>query len=196
MMLIYRCSQKPTDLALKKVFDMCVDLKLVDRIQLLYDIWCRYGVHLKERYQRNFKMSFPAFAEVMGSVGVWHIYGHVFECFGRYSNLYSRHTGIIDGEILESLWSILNEILESCRGMSLAHREEVISLFQSHSNLRKTLDMGMQGLPLRLPCLTVRYSYNAGEEVRQVHRRAQGASEAAGQAIGVRNPGEPEGMGK
>lgn len=87
-------------------------------------------------------MSWPEFAEVMGGVGVWHIYGHVFECYGRWSNLYARRCGIVDGEILETLWSILNSILESCRGMSLANREEVISMFQSDSNLKKTLSMG------------------------------------------------------
>ena len=85
----------------------------------------------------------------MGGVGVWHIFGHVAECYGRYSTLYSRHTGIVDGEILETLWSILNAILESCRGMSLAHREEVINLFQSDSNLKKTLKMGQRDCPFR-----------------------------------------------
>ena len=134
--------QKPADLALNCVYDLYVDVELVRRIQLLYDIWCRYGIHLRERFSKNTNLSWPDFAEVMGSVGVWHIYGHIFECYGRYSTLYSRHTGIIDGEILETLWAILNSILESCRGMSLAHREEVISLFQSDINLRKTLDMG------------------------------------------------------
>ena len=87
-------------------------------------------------------MKFPKFTEIMGGVGVWHIYGHISECYGRWSNLYARRTGIVDGEILETLWSILNSILESCRGRSLANREEVISLFQSDSNLRKTLNMG------------------------------------------------------
>ena len=49
---------------------MCVDLKLVDRIQLLYDIWCRYGLHLKERFERTAGMKFPKFTEIMGGVGV------------------------------------------------------------------------------------------------------------------------------
>lgn len=97
-------------------------------------------------------MSWPKFAEVMGSVGVWHIYGHVFQCYGRYSNQYARHTGIVDGEILETLWSLLNDILQSCRGMSLASREEVISMFQSDINLRKTLNMGKYSLVFEYTC--------------------------------------------
>ena len=87
-------------------------------------------------------MCWPEFAELMGGVGVWHIYGHVFECYGRWSTTYHRHCGIVDGEILETLWSILNQIMESCRGMSLASREEVISLYQSDSNFRKVINMG------------------------------------------------------
>ena len=87
-------------------------------------------------------MCWPEFAELMGGVGVWHIYGHIFECYGRWSTLYHRQCGIVDGEILETLWSILNQILESCRGMSLASREEVISLYESDSNFRKIIGMG------------------------------------------------------
>ena len=137
---------------MNNVFKLNVDVELVDRLQLLYDIWCRYGVHLRERFKRSPNMDFPEFAEVLGSVGVWHIYGHIFECYGRWSNLYARRTGIVDGEILETLWSILNDILESCCGMSLAHREEVINLFQSDSNLKKTLAMGK---PSYLLCRTL-----------------------------------------
>lgn len=125
-----------------------------DRIQLLYDIWCRYGIHLRERFNRSPNVTWPEFVEVMGGVGVWHIYGHVFECFGRYSNLYARRCGIVDGEILETLWSVLNIILDSCRGMSLANREEVISMFESDSNFRKTLKMG-ECVHLRLSAVLI-----------------------------------------
>ncbi|VDB96079.1 unnamed protein product [Peniophora sp. CBMAI 1063] len=131
----------PADVALNNTFKLNTDVELVDRLQLFYDIWCRYGIHLKERFNRSPNMTWPQFREVLGSVGVWHIYGHVFECYGRWSNLYSRQTGIVDGEILETLWSVLNQILQSCRGMSLANREEVISMFESDSNHRKNLAM-------------------------------------------------------
>ncbi|VDC00896.1 unnamed protein product [Peniophora sp. CBMAI 1063] len=57
------------------------------------------------------------------------------------SNLYARRTGIVDGEILETLWSVLNQILEFCWGMSLANREEVITMFESDSNHHKNLAM-------------------------------------------------------
>ncbi|VDC03130.1 unnamed protein product [Peniophora sp. CBMAI 1063] len=134
-------ASEPTDIALDNTLCLHTDLSISERLQLLYDIWCRYGIHLKECFEQNKHLTWPQFSEVLGSVGVWHIYGHVFECVGCYSMLYSRHTGIVDGEILETLWSILNGILESCRGMSLASRKEVISMFQSDSNHRKNLKM-------------------------------------------------------
>lgn len=78
----------------------------------------------------------------MLGVGVWHIYGHVLECFSRFSPLYAYRCGIVDGEIVETLWSILNHILGSCRGMSLAHREETLNFKMSDMNWKKIVKSG------------------------------------------------------
>lgn len=107
-------SQKPTDRALNNAFRIYILIALISRIQFFYDIWCQYGAHLRDRFARNTDLSWPAFTEVIGAVGVWHIFGHIHECMGRFSSLYARHTGIADGEILETLWAMLNKILESC----------------------------------------------------------------------------------
>ena len=141
------CSSGPADLALNNAFRLNILIELIKRLQILYDIWCRYGIHLRERFKDSINLDWPDFAEMMGGVGVWHIYGHIMECYGRWSTIYARHFGIVDGEILETLWSILNQILESCRGMSLANREEVISLYESDSNLRKIVNMGKYLFP-------------------------------------------------
>ncbi|VDC02771.1 unnamed protein product [Peniophora sp. CBMAI 1063] len=74
-------------------------------------------------------------------VGVWHIYGHALDCFRRFSPSYSPRAGIVDGEILETLWSLLNGILQSCRGMSLAAREEKINMHMNDINYRKIVEM-------------------------------------------------------
>ncbi len=52
-------------------------------------------------------------------------------------------SGIVDGEILESLWSLLNRISRSCRGMTTAHRAEVIDDHMGDSNWKKTINMGL-----------------------------------------------------
>lgn len=106
-------------------------------------------------------------------MGVWHIYGHVLECFSRFSPLYAYRCGIVDGEIVETLWSILNNILGSCRGMSLAHREETINFKISDMNSKKIVK---SGLPHRLKFIRqvahVRLSRRPGQEGQEIHHSA------------------------
>lgn len=133
-------SQDPVDKSLHSAFRHTIT-EQITRAQLLYDIWCRYGIHLKKRFQHS-GLDWPKFRELLQGVGVWHIYGHVFECFRRFSPAYSPRSGIVDGEILETLWSLLNGILESCRGMSLAARQEKINMHMNDINYRKIIEMG------------------------------------------------------
>ncbi|VDB91414.1 unnamed protein product [Peniophora sp. CBMAI 1063] len=131
--------QHPVDKSLDSAFQHTITDQIT-RVQLLYDIWCRYGVHVKERF-RHSGLNWPKFREVLQGVGVWHIYGHVFECLRRFSPSYSPRSGIVDGEILETLWSLLNAVLQSCRGMSLAAREEKINMHMNDINYRKIVGM-------------------------------------------------------
>jgi Kyakuja-Dileera-Zisupton transposase len=48
---------------------------------------------------------------------------------------------MIDGEILETLWSILNSISPSMRTASLAHRSEVLDDHMNDSNWKKTVSI-------------------------------------------------------
>ncbi|KAH9176147.1 hypothetical protein EDB89DRAFT_2065932 [Lactarius sanguifluus] len=43
----------------------------------------------------------------------------------------------VDGEIIETLWAPLNNISQSIRRMSLAHRQEVLDAHMNHSNWKK-----------------------------------------------------------
>ncbi|VDC00266.1 unnamed protein product [Peniophora sp. CBMAI 1063] len=129
----------PVDLSLSTAFEHTIT-KQIRRVQLLYDIWCRYGVHLRKRFQYS-GLEWPEFRELLQGVGVWHIYGHVFECYRRFAPIYSPRAGIVDGEILETLWALLNSILQSCRGMSLAAREEKINMHMNDVNHGKIIRM-------------------------------------------------------
>ena len=51
-------------------------------------------------------------------------------------------SGIVAGEILESLWSTLNTITPSTRTATLAHRAEVIDDHATDPNHKKALAMG------------------------------------------------------
>ncbi|VDB96059.1 unnamed protein product [Peniophora sp. CBMAI 1063] len=128
-------TQIPVDYSLNNAFRVC-DFSKIRRLQILYDINCQYSVHLEERFKAA-GYSWPHLQHLLLGVGVWHIYGHILECFSRFSPLYAYRCGVVDGEIVETLWSVLNEILGSCRGMSLAHREEVINFKVRDMNWKK-----------------------------------------------------------
>lgn len=49
---------------------------------------------------------------------------------------------MIDGEILETLWSVLNDISRSTRTATLAHRMEVLDDHMGDSNWKKIIGTG------------------------------------------------------
>ncbi|KAI0276987.1 hypothetical protein BC826DRAFT_928106, partial [Russula brevipes] len=112
----------------------------VPRLLLLYDIMCQWGVHMKRRFDIN-GLSMPNVKELLRGVGIWHVYAHVNRCFGRYAPIYLKNVGLVDGEILETLWSLLNQVSESCQTMSLANREETINFHMNDINRKKNLEM-------------------------------------------------------
>ena len=112
----------------------------VPRLLLLYDIMCQWGVHMKQRFALN-GLSMPNVNELLRGVGIWHVYAHVNRCFGRYAPIYLKNVGLVDGEILETLWSLLNQVSESCQTMSLASREETINFHMNDINRKKNMEM-------------------------------------------------------
>jgi hypothetical protein len=105
----------------------------VPRVLLLYDIMCQWGVHMKKCFALN-GLSMPNVDELLWGVGIWHVYAHINRCFGRYAPIYLKDVGLVDGEILETLWSLLNQVSESCQTMSLASREETINFHMNDIN--------------------------------------------------------------
>ena len=47
------------------------------------------------------------------AIGMFHVHGHQDSCFFRYATSFIKGVGMVDGEILETLWSILNRISPS-----------------------------------------------------------------------------------
>ncbi|KAI0277315.1 hypothetical protein BC826DRAFT_976643, partial [Russula brevipes] len=94
----------------------------IPRLLLLYDIMCQWGIHAKQRFALN-GLSMPKVNEILRGVGIWH------------------HIGLVDGEILETLWSLLNQVSESCQTMSLASREETINFHMNDINRKKNMEM-------------------------------------------------------
>ena len=107
---------------------------------LLYDIVCHYFIHFYERVGELL----PAGLQVDRGIGLFHVHGHKDECFFRYSPFFIPGTGVVSGEILESLWAGMNTITPAMRTATLAHRAEMMDDHACDSNHKKLLGMGMK----------------------------------------------------
>jgi hypothetical protein len=108
----------------------------------IYDISCQYYLHLLERIDRNPCLSIPEHIELLHAIGLFHIHGHKNECLYRFATNYVPGAGVVDGEILETLWSVLNTFSAGTRTASLAHRTEILDDHINDSNWKKMLQIG------------------------------------------------------
>ena len=115
------------------------------KVLLLYDIWCQYSVHLHRRVEKNpfLKDIWRHDLEIDGGIGLFHVHGHREECLYRFATYYIPGASVVDGEVLETLWSILNQISRSTRSATLAHRAEILDDHMNDNNWKKLLNMGM-----------------------------------------------------
>jgi hypothetical protein len=86
--------------------------------------------------------------EITGAVGKWHLATHIAECFPKFTLNFVEGAGQVEGEILETLWSGLDEITGLAQAMSIAHHQEVIDEYMNDSNWRKLLRSGNSQIPL------------------------------------------------
>ncbi|KAF8261851.1 hypothetical protein EI94DRAFT_1604708 [Lactarius quietus] len=108
---------------------------------VMYDIMYQYGVHLSNRVEKSPELSIANSLELRTGIGLFHIHGHQDSCLPHFSPSYITGAKQVDGEIIETLWAPLNNISRSIRGMSLAHRQEVLDAHMNHSNWKKMVHM-------------------------------------------------------
>ncbi|KIK72103.1 hypothetical protein PAXRUDRAFT_22396 [Paxillus rubicundulus Ve08.2h10] len=113
----------------------------VHRVLSFYDINCQYMKNLWKRLTGNVFINIPAELPIVPSIGIWHVHGHQMECHARYAPSFIPGAGHVDGEIIEMLWSILNIISPSARGMSFPHRQELLDYQMNDSNFQKMIRM-------------------------------------------------------
>jgi hypothetical protein len=106
-------------------------------VSLIYDIICQYFIHLRDRIGHLL----PDGLEIDRAIGLFHVHDHKEECFHRFASSFIPGSGVVAGEILESLWATLNTITPSTRTATLAHRAEIIDDHASDSNHKKMLAM-------------------------------------------------------
>jgi hypothetical protein len=109
----------------------------------MYDIMCQYCINFKDRVSKSPELSLSNSLELRTGIGLFHIHGHQDSCLPRYSPSFIPGAKQVDREIIETLWAPLNNISRSLRGMSLAHRQEVLDAHMNHSNWKKLVRTGM-----------------------------------------------------
>ena len=107
------------------------------RVVTFYDINCQYSKNLICWLEANNFISLPCRLSIQPSIGLWHVHGHKAECFTWYAPNFISGVGRVDGEIMETLWSSLNIISPSARGMATPHRQELLDFQMNDSNFLK-----------------------------------------------------------
>jgi hypothetical protein len=109
---------------------------------LVYNVICQWSKHFRERVAKCPKLTLPKGLSLSFGIGDFHLHGHIQECFSRFFLGYIEGAGIVDGEIVETLWASLNNIAPSTRNASLAHRAEVLNDHMNYSNWKKLTNIG------------------------------------------------------
>ena len=105
---------------------------------------CQYWKHFKRRIKEmpDF-LSLPSGLKIKHGIGLFHVHGHVKECFARYAPTFIQGAGMIDGEVVETLWNPLNHTSSSARAMTWYHRQEYLDAHMGDSNWLKMVGIGM-----------------------------------------------------
>lgn len=112
------------------------------RVILYYDIICQFWKNFWKRFKGNPYLHYPDDVEILRAIGLFHVHGHIDSCYARYAPSFIEGAGQIDGEVLETLWAVLNMIHSSIRRMSTSHRREVLDDHMNDSNWKKLVGMG------------------------------------------------------
>jgi hypothetical protein len=127
------------------------NIGLIKLVLHIYDINCQYCRHLKHRLEQNDMLHIPEHITLLHAIGLFHVHGHKSECLYRWATNYVPGAGVIDGEVLETLWAVLNTVSAATRTASLAHRTEILDDHMSDSNWKKMLHIGHSFLILSYP---------------------------------------------
>ena len=76
------------------------------------------------------------------AVGKWHLAAHIPECFPKFTLNFIDGAGQVNGEILETLWSDMDEVAGLAQAMSVAHHQETVDAYMNDNNWQKLLRIG------------------------------------------------------
>ena len=87
----------------------------------IYDISCQFCQYLLDRIDSNPDLNVPPNIKLIHAIGLFHVHGHKSECLYCWATSYVPGAGIVNGEILETLWLVLNKISASMRQVGAPH---------------------------------------------------------------------------
>ncbi|KAF9521344.1 hypothetical protein CPB83DRAFT_741929, partial [Crepidotus variabilis] len=127
-------------------WSLCEAMKTTGMDQLpevlhIYDINCQYHIHLRSRIEGNPYLDLDDKVKLIKAIGLFHVHAHQETCLYQYATNYVPGAGVVDGEILETLWALLNRISRSGRTASLAHRTELLDDHMGDSNHKKLVNI-------------------------------------------------------
>ena len=114
----------------------------IRNVVTFYDINCSFMKKLRARLEPSRHIGIPSDMKITPGIGIWHVHAHIQQCYARYAPLFIAGIGWIDGEVMETLWSILNVVSGSARGMTAPHRQEMLDFQMNDSNFMKMIRMG------------------------------------------------------
>ena len=97
----------------------------IRRALITYDVACQWCKNFLAMVDKSLSLFLPDDLEVVPAVGKFHLSAHKASCFSRFSLMFLKGAGHIDGEILETLWASFNEISPLARSITLAHHQEL-----------------------------------------------------------------------
>lgn len=109
---------------------------------VMYDICCQWSIHFRERVQAYQFLDLWEDLKITPAVGKWHLAAHIPECFYKFSLNFIDCAAQVEGEIMETLWSVLDDVAGLTQSMTEAHRQEVLDDFMNDSNWRKMVRIG------------------------------------------------------
>jgi hypothetical protein len=108
----------------------------------IYDVACQWSRNFRRRVRGSKYLEIPSGLQITPAVGQWHLGAHVVDCFPKFSLNFIQGIGQVDGEILETLWSITNKVSGTTWAMGKSHRSEVLDDVMYDSNWKKWIGIG------------------------------------------------------
>ncbi|KAF8511104.1 hypothetical protein JB92DRAFT_3118385 [Gautieria morchelliformis] len=126
------------DYALAQALRECHSLQ---EVGLTYDVACQYMVHLVTRFQQHFPHMVPVVSRMTALIPKMHLAGHKLDCGYRWSLNFTPGVGRTCGELIETVWSELNQANGSVKEMNHGHRHDTLDDLYSDWNWSKVQNM-------------------------------------------------------